>query len=245
MQTDNFIVFGRTVPEESKKYGHSVCMAGYSCELRQLMRVFPLPIQSNIHSREILSLVLERNPQDSRIESWALKTRSNDSIFNTNQKVKEQELRDILVKHTSKNLIELNEKRLSLGIIKPDSFTIKIKSRTDVFDPTQKQLFDDFIESAKFKTASDYYYAPYIEIDSFAGQREFQLREWGCYELLRKHEEINKRIDAETIRKALHIEDNKDIFFIIGNMNKIRNIWLIIKVFVFKRIIQKNLFKTI
>ena len=60
MRIDDLIVFGRTAPEESKKYGQSVCMAGYSQELRQLMRLYPMSIRSNIKARCVISAEIER-----------------------------------------------------------------------------------------------------------------------------------------------------------------------------------------
>ncbi len=42
MTVEDFVVLGRTVPEDSQKYGKKVCMAGYSPSLSQLLRVYPL-----------------------------------------------------------------------------------------------------------------------------------------------------------------------------------------------------------
>ena len=42
MHVEDLIVLGRTVPEESRKYGQKVCMAGYSAENNQFLRVYPL-----------------------------------------------------------------------------------------------------------------------------------------------------------------------------------------------------------
>lgn len=49
MHVEDFVVLGRTVPEESKKYGQRICMAGYSLENNQFLRIYPLfvPVGEN------------------------------------------------------------------------------------------------------------------------------------------------------------------------------------------------------
>jgi hypothetical protein len=214
-------------------------MAGYSPELRQFMRVYPTDVLSGIKAREILSLELVRNCKDSRSESWTLKTRDMDSVKKSDECVSKTELEKILESNLSESIQDLNENKKSLGVIKPKDFRIIIKSRESVQDPMQKLLFDDFEKEDSFKTATDYYLSPYIVIDEFDGQKCFQLREWGCYELIRK----NDRISASDIKKALHIHENTDVYFVVGNINQHRKIWIVIKVFVFKNSKQMSLFK--
>lgn len=230
MQTDNFAILGRTVPEISKKYGYTTCMAGYSIELRQFLRIFPLKVDASIKCRDIININLERNNKDNRHESWALKTRNEKSIVKTNRSIDKSQLYNILNNNISSSVKELNNRRASLGIIKPNWFEMKMKFRKDISDPRQLLLFDDFINIA-FKTGKDYYKIPYILIDSENNEQKcLQLREWGCFELIRK----NPSVTIELLKKALNIKDKWEVFFFIGNMNNIRNRWIIIKVFTFK-----------
>lgn len=81
MRIDDFIMFGRTVPEKSQKYGVKVCGAGYSPEIRSFIRIYPLPVQCKIEAREMVTVDVDRSAHDSRHESWALKTRNEKSVL--------------------------------------------------------------------------------------------------------------------------------------------------------------------
>jgi len=237
MRVDDFIVFGRTVPEDSKRYGTRVCMAGYSEEMRQMMRVYPTDVESNIKARRVLKLELERNKMDSRAESWALKDRTMKSILAMSEPVNKEILKPFLKKEAAESIDYLNKNRRSLGVLIPETFEVIIKTRKHIDDPEQLLLFDDFAQSGGFKTASDYFLAPYLKTNKGC----FQIREWGVYELLRKYENERKKITASDITSALHIEDDKEVFLVVGNMNHIRTAWLIIKTFSFVKDTQISL----
>ena len=89
MRIDDLIILGRTVPEQSKKYGIKVCSAGYSPEMRSFIRIYPLSVHGKPESREMITVDVERSKYDSRNESWALKTRDDKSILNSYGKITE------------------------------------------------------------------------------------------------------------------------------------------------------------
>jgi len=239
MRIDDLILFGRTAPEKSKKYGVKVCGAGYSPEMREFIRIYPIPIHCKISAREMITVDVNRSKFDSRRESWALKTRDDKSLLCSLGKRTGDEIRSILEARIS-SIETLNKEKASLGVIKPDSFELIIKNRKGFFaavekDPSQMTLFDDFEESFKddiaFKTANDYFKAPYIFIND-SKQKYIQLREWGLYELMRKYPH---KITSDYIKRSLHLCDEKEVFFVIGNTNQHRNTWLVIKTFSFDK----------
>lgn len=237
MRIDDFVMLGRTVPEDSKKYGIRVCGAGYSHEMRSFIRIYPLPVKSSICARDMMSIEVERNNRDSRLESWTLKTRDEKSIVGNFGKKSKEDIRCFLESRVS-TIEDLNKDRKSLGVIKPDDFEIVIKTRKSVHDPSQLSLFDDFVEEVNFKLADDYFKIPYLSI-STGIQKHLQLREWGVYELIRKNQ---SKISSDYIKMALRITGESETYFIIGNMNQFRNTWLVIKAFSFdKRMKQKSL----
>jgi len=244
MRVDDLIVLGRTAPEDSKTYGESVCMAGYSPEFRQFMRVYPLNTRSNIKARDVISAELERNNKDHRIESWAIKGRDESkSIRIIGDLIEKEDIRLYFDKNTSESITELNKKRLSLGVIKPDIFEVVLKTREAIKDPNQLYLFDDCEKQYKLKTAGDYFIAPYIRITCGSFTQCIQIREWGVYELMRKRELEGERITPDYLQKALRITPDRIVYFVVGNMNQFRNNWLIIKSFSYKKNHQqKSLF---
>ncbi len=115
MIVEDFVCLGRTVPEESKKYGHKVCMAGYSYELRQFLRVYPLPVKNPLEVRGKYVLSLERNSMDSRIESWKLVDRV--ALYPSPTKASDADIQQILKQNVAASIDELNEQRKSLGVV--------------------------------------------------------------------------------------------------------------------------------
>ena len=228
MRVDDFIVLGRTTPVASKKYGHCVCVAGYSEELRGFMRIYPTKIQSKIKTLCRLSVEVERKSEDKRFESWALKTRSEDSILSVSAPLHKNDILPILKNNISESVKVLDQPdrrgiKSSLGVIKPEQFEIVTEQRKG------------FIQHDKgIKTMECFPIIPRLEIPKvFNEQARFMINEWGLYQLMSKYEMAGKTLTATDIKNALHITEGKDVYFLMGNMNKNKNRWLVIKVFTF------------
>lgn len=223
MIVEDFVCLGRTVPEESKKYGHKVCMAGYSEELGSLLRVYPLPVKNPLKQRHRYVLGLSRNPSDTRRESWKMVDRI--ACYESQESVSVSAVRQTL-SHLRKDSIEqLNDERASLGVLKCDAvcgeFTLRENCGT-----TQYELFEscDSIFGAKAVKA-----APYLRFHCGGKYHRLQLREWGCYEWIRKHPSR-----CSQLWKNLHIERD-EIYLLVGNMANRRSVWLVINVFAYAR----------
>lgn len=241
MILEDFISFGRTVPEKSQRYGKKVCMAGYSPECRALFRVYPLPINFNLPCRSMVSIHLERNKMDSRKESWAVKGRDPSAVINqVADRVSEKDLIEYLKSEVVESVDWLNEHRRSLGVLKVKHYQSALKNRKSVTNPFQLRLFDDFKEQFNFKTATDYFLAPYLHFTD-TSDRKLQIRDWGLYELMRKYENQNRALTSTDISNGLNLSDDRDIYLVVGNMNHVRTSWIIIKTFSFKRERQLSL----
>jgi len=232
MRIDDFIVLGRTTPVKSKKYGHCVCVAGYSEELGQFVRIFPTKINSKIKTLCKVSVEVERKAEDKRAESWALKSRTESSILSVSKPLNKMEILPILKNNTSSSTTELNTpdkfgKKASLGIIKPELFEIVTEQRKEF---TQ--------HNSGIKTMDSFPIVPRLELPRHEGmakreQTRFMINEWGVYQLMSKYETAGKTLTATDIKNALHIKDGKEVYFLVGNMKNIKNVWLVIKVFTF------------
>lgn len=243
MIIEDFISFGRTVPEKSKRYGEKVCMAGFSPEMRQLIRLYPIPPQFKIKARSMSMVNVERNKMDSRIESWAIKDRDPGRALKTiKTKIDEKELINILEKYKAESINALNDQRKSLGIIKPFTYKPLMKIRAQFKNDNQLTLFDDFRSNFDFKTAADYFRIPYLYFTDTSSHR-LQIREWGLYELLRKYIASGRILEESDVEKSLYLKDDRVIYLVVGNMAHVRKSWLIIKIFSFKaKPKQKDLF---
>lgn len=204
-----------------------MCSAGYSRELRQMLRIYPLPIRNGMHQWSIYSIDLERNAQDSRFESWALKGRSLESAGVTGN-VRRYAERDFLESLVSPSIAFLNENRRSLGLIRPGQLSGHYARRESTNDPRQGVLFE-YCDKRFGASAIDV--IPMLRFSDADGEHDLQVRELGAYEFLRKN-----RGSATSLWRNYRLTDSDyDHLLFVGNMNCFRNSWLIINVLPFKR----------
>lgn len=223
MRLDDFVCLGRTVPEDSKKYGRKVCMAGYSEELRGLVRVYPLPVVNPIRQRSMCQLELSRPCHDNRPESWRLARESSGSGITVKEpEVHKERVLAWLEDNRSESIAQLNARRASLGVVEAAEIQPKFKGAPDVA-PEERGLFDDVEECFGEPPAM----VPYIRFRDVAGWHQLQVREWGCHEWLRK--EPGK---AGQLWDNLRLgRDDMRYLFVVGNMCNHRKAWLIISVY--------------
>lgn len=227
MRIDDYCCLGRTVPEESKKYGRKVCSAGYSEELRSLVRVYPLPVVTGIRQRSVCTLELQRNQQDSRRESWRLnRDAANEGISLVGEQRPTPQVIGWLQGHVAESIRQLNASRDSLGVIRPRSTDCYFRDRVSrkPADPGQLLLFEDLDEQFGRDQVR---LAPYLRFRDEDGTHDLQVREWGCYEWLRKRPESASRL-WENLRLD---RADRDVLLVVGNMCNCRNTWLIISAF--------------
>lgn len=214
MIIEDFIMLGRTVPEASKKHGMVVCSAGYSRELRQFLRVYPLNPLERLPRWSQCRLSLRRNSEDSRQESWRLQEEQPVAVMG--KAIKSDEFA-ALAKMASPSISFLNEQRASLGIIKP----IAIRGRFDGMQPQEERIPDLFGADLGMKKR------PRLLFRDADGDHDIQLRDWGSYEFLRKQPESKHY----QIWSALNLDnDQYEHLLFIGNHNQHRNNWLVIGV---------------
>lgn len=234
MILEDVIMLARTVPEPSKKYGVRVCSVAYSPELRKLIRIYPLMPYERLKQRYVYRFQLERNDKDSRDESFKKIT-----YTSTGRAVSKEELEPIFEKLMTDDLTILNKKKVSLGILKAEAGTyfLGMKSKKDIQDQNQLCLFEaPDLNDHKLKTGQDYQHIPYVTIPSMQSQKNIQLREWGIYKLLDKNDGCISDVYLSGI-----FNDN-EVYFIVGNMNGCRSIWIVCSYYTYKPIRQRNLF---
>ena len=226
MIIEDFIMLGRTVPEPSKKHGLVVCSAGYSKELRSFIRIYPLSMLAKITRWSKCRIPLRRNPNDSRIESWRIKEGTFPTI--KGRAIKDEEF-DVLKNMASNSIIELNERRMSLGIIAP----CNINFRFGGMQPKEEYLLSLFPDEKREQKK------PRLLFTDEDSTHDIQLRDWGCYEFLRK----NSEDDHYKLWDALKLTDNNySHLFFVGNHKQHRTSWLVISIVSLKTNRQVQLF---
>lgn len=144
-----------------------------------------------------------------------------------------------LAKHLSPSIADLNHRRRSIGVLKIPTAEIKGKLREktpDVIDSEQKLFFED-IDATFGQGAISV--APYLEFRDEAGPHCIQVREWGCYEYLRKYP-----TKTDQLWNAMYLDTpDSDTYVVVGNMSNHRTVWLVISTYVVARVMpERSLF---
>jgi hypothetical protein len=244
MHVEDFVVLGRTVPEDSRKFGQRICMAGYSPFINQFLRFYPLMVpvgvsagQNGFRARFMYALDLRRNDQDSRSESWRVLDESRPTSTPWEQAVEcpKAQVIEWLEKRLVPSIEVLNRCRLSLGVLKVPGGKWEglcvARSAPPPVDYHQS-LFDDLSSQAEVTpnsiTANQIQFAPYLRFEDEIGSHQLQIREWGAYLLLAQQKYAS---DPEALWSAPAYRRGKDLYVVVGNMNNHRKNWLVIKTF--------------
>lgn len=231
MILDDFVMLGTTVPEPNSDGRVFVCSAGISPELGRLVRIYPLARRSVPHRWNIYRVPVERNPQDSRHESF--KVRGDRSLgahehinaaFEQVGTVPDTDRARLLERHTVGSIREANGKRLSLAVIHPETINLHFEHNPDSPESPELRLFD--VEPAKPQAgARRFPFIPRLRFTDELGANNLMLRDWGAFELQRKQGETYFRAN---LKGALHLRESSSL--LVGNLNNHRNSWLIISV---------------
>lgn len=241
LHVEDFVVLGRTVPEESKKYGQRICMAGYSPDNGQFLRVYPLMVPvgdsadaNGFRARHTYALDLQRNLHDTRSESWRVKDQNAPTSTPWSRAV-EVSKTDILRRLLSRkvpSIAALNDCKLSLGVLVVNAGQWQGEMvKRDAQEPPEfhQGLFDDLADQSEPQSDLTLVkHAPYIRFEDRDGPHRLQVREWGAYRLLADPKYADT---PESLWTASGYHLDADLMLVVGNMNNHRNNWLVIKTF--------------
>lgn len=229
MIVNDLVILGRGAPDRMRDGRITVCTAGYSPS-KGFVRVYPTRLDSPCRMWNIVEVPLEKNPQDTRTESWKIEG-SKDEWVNLGDKIKviglveRQERLDLITNLVDGCIKDINSKKRSLGIIKPNIINRYFSKRIS-HDPSIQLRLDG---RELPKTKKQYPKVPrftYRCSDCKCSKHDQQLLEWGAYEWIRKNPE--KR---EQIWENLLLDSPKHmIFFFVGNQAFHRKSFVVITV---------------
>jgi hypothetical protein len=243
MILQDFIMLGKTIPEPNSDGRIFVCSAGVSPELRSLVRLYPLSRMQAPRRWSVNEVPVERNPRDSRIESFCLKgNRDPDNHTHINGLFRElrrmpRTERDIAIApYRVSSIAAANDSRRSLAILEPDGVA-RLDFEECIGSPSSPQLSlfaEDETEKLELG-ARRFAYQPRLMFRDAGGWHDLQLRDWGVYEFMRKQGDSRRYELNDACRLASRP------MLLVGNMNGHRNVWLIISI-LFPVAAQSDLF---
>lgn len=232
MILDDFIMLGKTVPEVTSDGRQFVCTAGYSLELRRPVRIYPMARQASPPRWSVSAVPLERNPHDARPESWKIRgdrrpgahEKINSVITRVQNKVAPAIQREVIAAMEVPSLRQANEDRMSLCVIAPKDIPRLDLERGETAEMTPTPNM--FGEVPALPVSARFKWHPRLRFtDAMGHAHDLMLRDWGCYELMRKHGDAS----ALMLDEALNLSTAPPL--LCGNLNRFRNSWLVISVF--------------
>lgn len=235
---DDLVVLGNAVPDIISDQRITVCTVGFSSHLG-LVRIYPVPPSSHMMRWNVVQIPLDRNPKDARPESWKIQGSKTEwdklsSKIELKRKLKDDEKRQLVEKLHSifgAGCIEdLNDKRVSLGMIKPKIIGYRLEKRDDYEGMAQTQLGKGY----PFLTIKNYPLKPVIEYRcpncKIKGTHNQQVVEWGVFEWMRQNPKT-----PEKVWENLRLTDSSyERSFLVGNMVLYPTSFMIISLFRFK-----------
>jgi hypothetical protein len=229
---EDFVMLGTTVPEPNSDGRVFVCSAGVSAEYRKLIRIYPLARRGVPNRWGEYRVRLERNPKDSRDESFQVAgdrrpgahERINEQFEVVRKRVPDGERTRLLSRFVIGSIREANAKRVSLAIVQPDAMEVAFEANPASADSPQLILFDEGLDRPNIG-ARRFAWMPRVNFHDECGWWHLMLRDWGAFELQRKRGEDYFR---RNLADALHLRPSSSL--LVGNMNNQRNAWLVISV---------------
>lgn len=202
------VLLARTVPEETRAGNVSICSAWWQPTLG-LIRVYPMPFDGACKAWRRYRLELARSDHDSRWRSFKLADGGPIDCVDTHS-ARDQLHREIERLSRETTIKQLNEKRDSLGVIRPIG-PVELKLKEAAPDPEREFGRNTFEVQ------------PYLHFFDADGEHTASLNEWGCYEWLRKGNDPNAL--------PLRLNDPaREQFLLVGNLRDHPMAWVVIAV---------------
>lgn len=226
------IFIGTTVAETSKKYGFTICSAGWSPTLSSFVRLYPIPwpIPESLRARrwEHYELSVLKNEHDNRQGSWKIDWRQPIRLI---QSLKKEQVLQIISPYISDSIDGLNDTKQSLGMLrlKPQWLHIegKANNETSEDEPVQLAMEMDLRVPVQRRHFLRW---PYLSFWDKRGSHTIPLLDRGSYHLLAKPtKETGEPYTVKDLGHALSIQhEAREHFLFVGNMSHQRNVWLVI-----------------
>ena len=227
------VVLGAAVPEQTKNNGKTVCVAGWAEDLG-LVRIYPCRADYGIKRwSRLRNIQVNRNPKDSRIESYKL---NSERSFELGKDIESPEEKTELLDNISQDCVyHVRDNMLSLGLIKVNGQIDCVIEENPSFSK-QQHISKTVQDDRWLMTKQDFPVQPKFKF--FCGEKcesqkghNLTVIEWGGFEWMRKSpNKIGNLGDNWKINNP-----NFNIYLLIGNVARHKNSFIIISVIPVKK----------
>jgi hypothetical protein len=252
MERRKILIATKTYPSISTKYRETVCNAGILLDDNEQplewIRIYPIRFrQLDFDQRyprwSIISAKIEKNDQDSRLESYRIDDSSIEILRLIGTQDNWSERKSFVLPLQFQSIQDIKDQGKSLGIIKPESI-LKYYYEKDKREWGDKQqgILDqlDFFEIPSDLEKIPYKFF-YEFIENNQVKHKYSISDWEISELYRKCRDRSKKDTLEEreaealekVREKLEVDflNKKDLYFIVGNLKDHRQTFMIIGLF--------------
>lgn len=234
---DDLIVLGMAVPEEIRDGRRTVCLGGYSPS-RGFIRVYPCRPDMGLHRWNIIKVQVERNPRDTRHESWKF-VDSNPQWETLNDKVEilrtlpASERYPLLKGLAAPCVRSINDERNSLGIVLASNVHRAYFGQNPQYGKPHQPALIERPGEQYVRTKDTYPIEPRLcySCDECRNQHDQKVLEWGAFEWMRK----NPGNVEQYWENARLFSTEHDLFILVGNQANQRTSFLVINIIPVKR----------
>lgn len=234
-EIDDLVILGRGAPDVLKDGRVAICVAGWSQSLG-FVRIYPTRLTSPLRQWNVVSVQVERNPSDSRKESWKIVGSASDwdrldQNIEVQGSLQRAERVALIPKLASGCVVDLNESRTSLGIVHPAELKGYLSEREDVDHTVQRTLLGGTVPKTKINYPLRPRAAYRCESCRADNPHDQQIIEIGCYEWFRK----NPGCEAQVFENLRLADPDYEKYLLVGNQANHRTSYLVIGVIRWKR----------
>lgn len=249
LETKQVLITVKAYPNPSKKYGETVCCAGIDLDTHSWIRLYPIQYRDLEFSRrftkyDIIAVNCGKATHDHRVESYHVDQDSIRVLRHLDTKHKWQARREVVLPTASSSLCEIQamvEQNRSLGAFKPCDVDFSWQ-KAPVEDQAKREAcydqlsFFDRRKKAIERVPFDFYYHFRCAGKCDCPAHKLKIVDWEMGEAYRKWRdesdsegELFQKIRQEWLTEIC--SDENDVYFYVGNMQRLRDQFLVLGVF--------------
>lgn len=258
-ETKQVLITVKAYPNPSRKYGETVCVAGVDVNTHQWIRLYPIPYRDIDDNKKfakysIIEVKVRKATDDTRPESYKVDTDSIKILDQLDSKNNWEKRKPYLLPTISPSLCSILEEsqrmHKSLGMFKPErvQFTHQKAKRKDAEERELCYAQTDFLikhpKSAIEDIPYDFKYSFHCPGKTDCPGHNLAIIDWEINQSFRKWRYKYKK-DEELLDKIKQrwqdgmCAEKHDTYFFVGNMNRFRNIFMVLGVFYPQLIVSK------
>lgn len=242
---ERVLVLCRAIPEDSKKHGTVVCVAGVT-DAGEFRRLYPVPFRPFLEGGAIpfrkkqwITARLEpSDARDTRAESRKIDMRS----VVTGEKIEDEDVRRHIQPLLSKSIGDIESTGASLGFIRPHLIDYDFRITEDPSKPQQFRFDPDgnLAEGTRVRLPQESYYTFKCRDGGSCtcayDPHHMMILDWEVNELYRHVRESTpvEYIGSKMRAKWLDFMRTRDLYFMMGTHHRWKN-WMIVSVLYLRR----------